>query len=98
MAQITESRKRNLKEIAYCALKLGTIGFGGIAGMVATIENEIVVKRKWIDHQYFMDVVSAPYIVPGPNAVDSFLESLATSTNDNSLTELKPGMRQVIVD
>lgn len=38
--------------------------------MVATIENEMVVRRKWIDHQHFMDVLSASYIIPGPNAVE----------------------------
>lgn len=50
--------------------KLGAIGFGGIAGMVATIEDEMVVRRKWIDHQHFMDVLSTSYIIPGPNAVE----------------------------
>jgi chromate transporter len=67
---ITESKARKLKEIAASCLKLGTIGFGGIAGMVATIENEMVVRRKWIDHQHFMDVLSTSYIIPGPNAVE----------------------------
>ncbi|MBO9618633.1 MAG: chromate efflux transporter [Niabella sp.] len=66
----TESKAQRLKEIALSCLKLGTIGFGGIAGMVATIENEMVVRRKWIDHQHFMDVLSASYIIPGPNAVE----------------------------
>src|SRR5690606_38120882 len=65
-----ESTARKLGEIAVSCLKLGTIGFGGIAGMVATIENEMVVKRRWIDHQHFMDVLSASYIIPGPNAVE----------------------------
>src|SRR6218665_1516257 len=65
-----ESQAKKLKEVAFSCLKLGTIGFGGIAGMVATIENEMVVKRKWIDHQHFMDVLSASYIIPGPNAVE----------------------------
>ncbi len=65
-----ESKAERLKEIAVSCLKLGTIGFGGIAGMVATIENEMVVRRKWIDHQHFMDVLSTSYIIPGPNAVE----------------------------
>lgn len=65
-----ESNLKKYKEIAFSCLKLGTIGFGGIAGMVATIENEMVVRRKWIDHQHFMDVLSASYIIPGPNAVE----------------------------
>jgi chromate transporter len=63
-------RATRLKQIAFSCLKLGSIGFGGIAGMVSTIENEMVVKRKWLDHQHFMDVVSASYIIPGPNAVE----------------------------
>jgi chromate transporter len=63
-------RATRLKEIAFSCLKLGSIGFGGIAGMVSTIENEMVIKRKWLDHQHFMDVVSASYIIPGPNAVE----------------------------
>lgn len=64
------SKAKRLQEIAASSLKLGTIGFGGIAGMVATIENEMVVRRKWIDHQHFMDVLSTSYIIPGPNAVE----------------------------
>lgn len=67
---IAESKAGKLKEIAISCLKLGTIGFGGIAGMIATIENEMVVRRKWIDHQHFMDVLSTSYIIPGPNAVE----------------------------
>lgn len=59
-----------LKEIAFSCFKLGVIGFGGIAGMVATIENEMVVRRRWIDHQHFTDILSTSYIIPGPNAVE----------------------------
>lgn len=66
----SESTATKLKEVAFSSLKLGSIGFGGIAGMVATIENEMVIKRKWLDHQHFMDVLSASYIIPGPNAVE----------------------------
>ncbi|MGN7823459.1 chromate efflux transporter [Chitinophaga sp. 22536] len=65
-----DSTTQRLKEVAFSTFKLGCIGFGGIAGMVATIENEMVVKRKWIDHQHFMDVLSTSYIIPGPNAVE----------------------------
>ncbi len=68
--QAVESTSKKLGQIAVSCLKLGTIGFGGIAGMVATIENEMVIRRKWIDHQHFMDVLSASYIIPGPNAVE----------------------------
>lgn len=66
----TETKAQRLKEITVSCLKLGTIGFGGIAGMITTIENEMVIRRKWIDHQHFMDVLSTSYIIPGPNAVE----------------------------
>ncbi|ANI89406.1 chromate transporter [Arachidicoccus ginsenosidimutans] len=68
--QAVESTAKKLGQIAVSCFKLGTIGFGGIAGMVATIENEMVVRRKWIDHKHFMDVLSTSYIIPGPNAVE----------------------------
>ena len=70
MENIDGSKAQRIKEVAFSTFKLGCIGFGGIAGMVATIENEMVVKRKWIDHQHFMDVLSTSYIIPGPNAVE----------------------------
>lgn len=68
--QENDSKATRLKEIAISGLKLGCIGFGGIAGMVATMEKEMVVRRKWIDHEHFTDVLSASYIIPGPNAVE----------------------------
>lgn len=67
---MTDSNAKKLGQIAVSCLKMGTVGFGGIAGMVATIENEMVVRRKWLDHQHFVDVLSASYIIPGPNAVE----------------------------
>jgi len=63
-------RLNQIGEIALASLKLGSIGFGGIAGMISTIENEIVEKRKWINHEHFLDIVSTSNIIPGPNAVE----------------------------
>lgn len=59
-----------IKEISLASFKLGSIGFGGIAGVISTIENEIVIRRKWIDNQHFLDIVSTSNIIPGPNAVE----------------------------
>lgn len=64
------SQPAHLREIWFTGLKLGLIGFGGIAGMIATMENEIVVKKRWVDHDHFIDIVSASNIVPGPNSVE----------------------------
>ncbi|WP_262888533.1 MULTISPECIES: hypothetical protein [Chitinophaga] len=41
MEHDVDSKAKRLREVAFSTFKLGCIGFGGIAGMVATIENEI---------------------------------------------------------
>lgn len=65
-----KTHRRNLYEIALVSLKLGCIGFGGIAGMVSLIESEIVSKRKWITREHYLDVVGAANLIPGPNSVE----------------------------
>ncbi|HXS36333.1 MAG TPA: chromate efflux transporter [Flavipsychrobacter sp.] len=64
------TQKQRLKEISLVALKLGCFGFGGIAGMVGLIENEMVTKRKWISRSQYLDVVGAANVIPGPNSVE----------------------------
>ena len=66
----TVTKPRHLAEIAWTALKLGSIGFGGIAGMVGLFETELVDKRKWISRDHYLDVVGATNIIPGPNSVE----------------------------
>jgi chromate transporter len=63
-------QRTNIYEIGLVALKLGCIGFGGIAGMVSLIESEIVSKRKWLTHEHYLDVVGAANLIPGPNSVE----------------------------
>ena len=57
-------------EIALIFLKLGTIGFGGPLALIAMMENEMVHKRQWVTREYFMDMLAATNLVPGPNAVE----------------------------
>jgi len=56
------SRLTRLKEIAISCLKLGSIGFGGIAGMVSTIENEMVI----ISSFFFYFILPAQNVVVCP--------------------------------
>jgi chromate transporter len=65
-----ESKENHLYEIAFVSLKLGCIGFGGIAGMVSLIENELVTKRNWISREHYLDTVGAANLIPGPNSVE----------------------------
>jgi chromate transporter len=59
-----------LGEIARLFLKLGFTAFGGPAAHVALMEEEVVNRRKWLDRQHFLDMVSAVNFVPGPNSTE----------------------------
>lgn len=62
--------KNNLKEIAKLFLKLGIIGFGGPAVHIAMMQHEIVVKKKWLTEQHFLDLIGATNLIPGPNSTE----------------------------
>ena len=64
------SEKVNPKEIAKVFLKLGIIGFGGPAAHIAMMREEVVVKRKWMDEQHFLDLLGATNLIPGPNSTE----------------------------
>ena len=62
--------KSRLFDLALLFLKLGTIGFGGPPALIAMMEIEMVQKRQWVKRDYFMDMLAAINLVPGPNAVE----------------------------
>jgi chromate transporter len=64
------SDKNSLKEIAKLFLKLGIIGFGGPAAHIAMMRQEVVVKKKWLSEQHFLDLIGATSLIPGPNSTE----------------------------
>ncbi len=62
--------QNNLKEVAKLFLKLGTIGFGGPAAHIAMMQDEVVVKKKWMTEQHFLDLIGATNLIPGPNSTE----------------------------
>jgi len=64
------SDKNSLKEIAQLFLKLGIIGFGGPAAHIAMMRQEVVVKKKWLSEQHFLDLIGATSLIPGPNSTE----------------------------
>lgn len=60
----------SIKEIAKLFLKLGFIGFGGHAAHIAMMQNEVVSKRNWMTEQYFLDLLGATNLIPGPNSTE----------------------------
>ena len=63
-------RTGGLGEIARVFAKLGVIAFGGPAAHIAMMEEEFVVRRKWIGRQHFLDLIGATNLVPGPNSTE----------------------------
>jgi len=50
--------------------KLGLIGFGGPAAHIALMDDEVVRKRGWLNRDYFLDMLAATNLVPGPNSTE----------------------------
>lgn len=60
----------HLKEVALLFFRLGATSFGGPAAYIALMHHEVVVRRKWIDDQRFLDIMGAVNLIPGPNATE----------------------------
>src|SRR5512135_1694448 len=49
-------------------LKLGFISFGGPAGQIAMMHQELVEKRRWISEHRFLHALNYCMLLPGPEA------------------------------
>lgn len=49
-------------------LKLGFISFGGPAGQIAILHQELVEKRRWISERRFLHALNYCMLLPGPEA------------------------------
>ncbi len=49
-------------------LKLGFISFGGPAGQIALMHEELVERRRWISEQRFLHALNYCMVLPGPEA------------------------------
>ena len=49
-------------------LKLGFISFGGPAGQISIMHQELVEKRRWISEQRFLHALNFCMVLPGPEA------------------------------
>ena len=50
-------------------LKLGFISFGGPAGQISTVHQELVEKKHWISEKRFLHALNYCMILPGPEAL-----------------------------
>lgn len=50
-------------------LKLGFISFGGPAGQIATLHQEVVERQRWISEKRFLHALNYCMLLPGPEAL-----------------------------
>ena len=49
-------------------LKLGFISFGGPAGQISMMHQELVEKRRWVSNKRFLHALNYTMVLPGPEA------------------------------
>jgi chromate transporter len=57
-----------LRQAWHFWLKLGCIGFGGPAGQIAIMHQELVERRRWISERRFLHALNYCMLLPGPEA------------------------------
>src|SRR4051812_10294279 len=65
-----DSRGARLIELARLFLRLGTTAFGGPAGHIAMMDDEVVRRRGWLSRDEFLDYLGATNLIPGPNSTE----------------------------
>ena len=56
------------REAFFYWLRLGFINFGGPAGQIALMHNDLVDRRKWISEERFLHALNFCMLLPGPEA------------------------------
>lgn len=65
-----DTQGHRLKEVFLLFLKLGFTAFGGPAAHVGIMHDEVVVRRKWLTDEEFLDLLGATNLIPGPNSTE----------------------------
>src|ERR1700723_103707 len=60
--------RASLSDLAEFFLRLGTTAFGGPAGHIAIMEDELVRRRRWVSREKFLDMLGASNLIPGPSS------------------------------
>jgi chromate transporter len=58
----------SLREAFWFWLKLGFVSFGGPAGQMAILHQELVERRRWISERRFLHALNYCMLLPGPEA------------------------------
>ena len=62
---------KKFASLFFTQLKIGLFTFGGGYAMISLLENEFVERKKWLEHEEFMNIVVIAESTPGPIAINS---------------------------
>ncbi len=65
---VSESAAPRFREAVRLWLKVGLISFGGPAGQIALLHQELVDRRRWVDERSFLTALNFCMLLPGPEA------------------------------
>lgn len=65
---MTEGSPPSLIDAVSYWLKLGFISFGGPAGQISLMHQELVERRRWISEKRFLHALNYTMVLPGPEA------------------------------
>lgn len=69
-SRMETTKTQSLGDVIRLFLRLGFTAFGGPAAHIAMMHDEVVTRRQWMDEQYFLDLIGATNLVPGPNSTE----------------------------
>jgi chromate transporter len=70
MTEPNAAPRAALTELFALFFKLGATAFGGPAAHVAMMQREVVERRRWLDDQQFLDLLSVANLIPGPTSTE----------------------------
>jgi chromate transporter len=70
MSSTPLKRIADLFDVVGLFLRLGATAFGGPSAHIASMEQEVVVKRGWISRDEFLDLLGNVNLIPGPNSTE----------------------------
>lgn len=62
---------REYWELFLSFLKIGAFTFGGGYAMIPIIRNEVVIKKRWLEDDEFMDLLAIAQSLPGPISLNT---------------------------
>ena len=65
-----KEKVKNLLTLFLTFFKIGIFTFGGGYAMIPLVERECVSKKKWMEHNEFMDMIAIAESTPGPIAIN----------------------------